>query len=86
MSHSLLANTPALFAGVNLDADVYMSPFVKGSWHDFNPDTLRQFRDWLSGTGLYADKAMLAEYRAYSLTLEELNKVAKKRLLELVRC
>lgn len=68
---------PALFAGINLDADVYISPFVKGSWHDFNPDTLRQFRDWLSGTGLYADKAMLAEYRAYSLTLEEVNKVAE---------
>ena len=67
---------PALFAGVNLDADVYMSPFVKGSWHDFNPDTLRQFRDWLSGTGLYADKAILAAYRSYSLTLEEVNKVA----------
>ena len=67
---------PGLFAGINLDADVYMSPFVKGSWHDFNPDTLRQFRDWLSGTGLYADEALLAEYRANSLTLEEVKKIA----------
>ena len=67
---------PALFAGVNLDADVYMSPFVKGSWHDFNPDTLRQFRDWLSGTGLYADEALLAEYQANMLTLPEVKKIA----------
>lgn len=69
---------PQLFAGINLDADVYLSPFVKGSWHDFNPDTLRQFRDWLAGAGLYADGAMLSEYRSYRLQLEEVNEIAEE--------
>ena len=67
---------PQLFAGINLDADVYLSPFVKGSWHDFNPDTLRQFRDWLAGAGLYADGAMLSSYRIHRLGLEEVNTIS----------
>ena len=69
---------PQLFAGINLDADVYLSPFVKGSWHDFNPDTLRQFRDWLAGAGLYADGAILSSYRSYRLGLEEVNVIAEQ--------
>ena len=67
---------PDLFAGINLDADVYLSPFVRGSWHDFNPDTLRQFRDWLSGSGLYADGGLLEEYREQAMSLEEVGQVA----------
>ena len=72
------AQHPSLFAGINLDADVYLSPFVKGSWHDFNPDTLRQFRDWLGGNGLYADGAILASYREQALTLAEVSEIAQK--------
>lgn len=66
---------PELFIGINLDADLYLSPFVKGSWHDFNPDTLKQFRQWLSGTGLYADGGELESYRQHELTLDELNRL-----------
>ena len=73
---SFVAEYPQLFAGINLDADVYLSPFVRGSWHDFNPDTLRQFRDWLAGAGLYADGAMLSNYRSHRLQLEEVNAIA----------
>lgn len=69
---------PHLFAGINLDADVYLSPFVKGSWHDFNPDTLRQFRDWLSGTGLYAEGALLAAYREMTLSLEDVRRISQQ--------
>ncbi len=72
------AKYPSLFAGINLDADVYLSPFVKGSWHDFNPDTLRQFRDWLGGSGLYDDGAILAGYREQNLTLAEVSEIAQK--------
>ena len=69
---------PHLFAGVNLDPDVYMSPFVRGSWHDFNPDTLRQFRDWLSGGGLYASGALLEDYPSPALTLSEINEISEQ--------
>jgi hypothetical protein len=46
---------PDLFVGVNLDPDVYINPFFSESqWYDYNPGTLRQFREWLAGTGPYA--------------------------------
>ena len=70
---------PDLFAGINLDADLYLSPFVEGSWHDFNPDTLDQFRQWLAGEGLYSDEGELASYREQSLTLQEVNRISDKR-------
>ena len=46
---------PDLFIGVNLDPDVYINPFFsEAQWYDYNPGTLRQFREWLAGTGPYA--------------------------------
>jgi hypothetical protein len=46
---------PELFVGINLDSDTYMNPFFEGAqWYDYNPDTLRQFRHWLAGTGPYS--------------------------------
>ena len=43
---------PTLFAGVVLDADTYMNPFVRdGRWYDYNPGMLKQFRHWLAGSG-----------------------------------
>lgn len=69
---------PHLFVGINLDADLYLSPFVEGSWHDFNPDTLNQFRQWLSGKGLYSDGGELVSYREQSLTLQEVNRISEK--------
>ena len=48
---------PELFVGVTLDPDTYMNPFFdETQWYDYNPGTLRQFREWLSGTGPYAGK------------------------------
>ncbi len=49
---------PDLFVGINLDPDVYINPFfvVPRHWHDYNPNALRQFREWLSGTGPYAEQ------------------------------
>ena len=51
---------------------------MRGSWHDFNPDTLRQFRDWLSGSaGLYADGGDAVEATAHiAYQLEEVNAIA----------
>ena len=46
---------PDLFVGVVLDSDTYMNPFFRGhKLFDYNPGMLRQFRDWLRGSGPYA--------------------------------
>ena len=51
---------PDLFVGVSLDADTYMNPFFIQNRvleiFDYNPGMLRQFRQWLAGTGPYAGK------------------------------
>lgn len=75
---------PDLFAGVNLDPDVYVNPFYEEPkrWFDFNPDTLRQFRDWLRGDGPYAGRGgpgvpdLSAYRRARPLTLAEVGKLS----------
>ncbi len=74
---------PALFVGVNLDPDTYLNPFfAEQQWYDYNPDTLRQFREWLSGTGPYAGKGGpgIPDLRAYRrtrpLTLADANRLA----------
>ncbi len=46
---------PGLLVGVNLDPDTYVNPFFNETqWYDYNPGTLRQFREWLAGAGPYA--------------------------------
>jgi hypothetical protein len=74
---------PDLFVGVSLDADTYMNPFVKnGNIYDYNPGMLRQFREWLSGTGPYASRPEqgvpdLSSYRRKNLlTLAQVNRIA----------
>ena len=69
---------PTLFAGINLDADTYANPFFKDRWHDYNPNTIRQFRQWLQGNGIYAPGAALASYRRTNrLDLKQVNALAK---------
>ena len=76
---------PDLFAGVSLDADTYMNPFVKnGNLYDYNPGMLRQFREWLAGSGPYAGKPdpgapdLSAYRRKDPLTLAQLNRIARQ--------
>jgi hypothetical protein len=76
---------PELFAGVNLDPDTYLNPFFEEKqWYDYNPGTLRQFRQWLAGSGPYAikpprDAPDLSRYRrAHPLSLAEVRKLARK--------
>lgn len=74
---------PHLFIGVTLEPDLYLNPFVEGEtekqWYDYNPNTIRQFREWLQGTGPYAGKGP-QDLRRYAkkkpLTLEEVNKLS----------
>jgi len=76
---------PELFVGVVLDSDTYMNPFfMNKEWFDYNPGMLKQFRQWLSGTGPYAGKPEsgvpnLARYRRiHPLTLRDVNKIARR--------
>lgn len=76
---------PELFAGVNLDPDTYLNPFFEEKqWYDYNPGTLRQFRQWLAGSGPYANRPVrgvpdLSRYRrAHPLTLSEVRKLSRK--------
>lgn len=36
--------SPDLFLGITTDPEIFHSPFY---WTDYNPDTIREFRDWL---------------------------------------
>jgi len=76
---------PELFAGVSLDPDTYLNPFFEEKqWYDYNPGTLRQFREWLAGSGPYAikpdrDGPDLSRYRrARPLSLTEVRKLSGK--------
>jgi hypothetical protein len=76
---------PELFIGVVLDSDTYMNPFFKQvEYFDFNPGMIRQFREWLQGTGPYAGKPGpgvpdLSSYRrAQPLTLADVNRLARR--------
>jgi hypothetical protein len=76
---------PELFIGVSLDPDVYMNPFFEGTqWYDYNPGTLRQFQEWLRGSGPYAGKPPdgvpdLSNYRiAKPYSLASINQIAGK--------
>ncbi len=75
---------PELFIGVVLDADTYMNPFFfSREFFDFNPGMIRQFREWLQGSGPYAGKPEpgvpdLSSYRRpQPLSLEEVRKLAR---------
>lgn len=77
---------PELFVGVNLDPDTYLNPFfAEQQWYDYNPGTLRQFREWLSGTGPYAGRTtpevpdLSAYRRARPLSLPEVNRLAGRQ-------
>ncbi|WP_288492436.1 hypothetical protein [Paracidovorax oryzae] len=73
---------PDLFIGISLDPDVYINPFFEGrQWYDYNPQTLRQFRDWLRGSGPYANEGGpgVPDLRAYRrpqpLTLADIDRM-----------
>lgn len=77
---------PDLFVGVSLDPDTYLNPFFgETQWYDYNPGTLRQFREWLAGTGPYAGRPEagvpdLSRYRrTQPLTLAQASKLAGRR-------
>ncbi|WIY34166.1 hypothetical protein QRO11_19825 [Paracidovorax citrulli] len=77
---------PDLFIGINLDPDVYVNPFFEGKqWYDYNPQTLRQFRDWLRGTGPYANAGgagvpdLSAYRRPRALTLADVDRLTGRR-------
>ena len=81
-----LHESPDLLVGVNLDPDVYINPFfLKAQWYDYNPGTIRQFREWLAGTGPYAGATVdgvpdLSHHRrARPLSLADVSRIARRR-------
>lgn len=71
---------PEIYVAVNLDPDQYINPwFYQTQWYDYNPDTLRQYREWLFHLGPYADGGELAfSRREPKLALEQVNQMAKQ--------
>jgi hypothetical protein len=77
---------PHLFVGVNLDPDVYINPFFsEAQWYDYNPGTIRQFREWLAGTGPYAGETsgvtpdLSRHRRSRTLSLADVSRIARRR-------
>lgn len=71
-----------LFVGVTFGSDIYINPFFEGKqWYDYNPDTIRQFQEWLRGGGAYVGEGPV-DLRAYrredSLSLREVNRIADR--------
>jgi hypothetical protein len=77
---------PDLLVGVNLDPDVYINPFFsEAQWYDYNPGTLRQFREWLAGAGPYAsasDSGGIPDLSSFRreppLTLHDVSGIAQR--------
>jgi hypothetical protein len=74
---------PELFVGINLDPDTVHNPFFEEKqWYDYNPNTLKQFRHWLAGTGPYSGRGgtgvpdLRAYRRAAPLTLAQVNQIS----------
>jgi hypothetical protein len=76
---------PTIDVAINLDPDEYVNPWFQDTqWYDYNPDTLRQFREWLFHRGPYADGGELARARHEPrLTLTEAGKLAGRRFREI---
>src|SRR5947207_1208354 len=76
---------PELFIGIALDAATYLKPFFdEKQGYDYNPGTLKQFREWLNGSGPYAGRPPpgvpdLSRYRRKQpLSLAEVRKLSGK--------
>jgi hypothetical protein len=69
------------FIAVNLDPDQYINPwFYKTQWYDYNPNTLKQFRHWLTGTDAYGENGNLVSHKHIpSLSLADINRIAGRQ-------
>ena len=76
---------PEIEVKINLDPDLYINPwFYLTQWYDYNPDTLRQFREWLFHLGPYGDGGRLALARQEpKITLQEASRLAGKQFASL---
>lgn len=69
---------PDRYVGISLDPDQYINPwFYLEQWYDYNPDAIRQYREWLFHQGPYADGAeWMAERPPARMTLVEASRLA----------
>lgn len=75
---------PEIDVAINLDPDHYINPwFYLRQWYDYNPDTLRQFREWLFHRGPYGDGGPLANSRYEPrMTLASLSRLAGNNFVD----
>jgi hypothetical protein len=80
-----MAEHPSASVRISLDPDNTINPWFKDTqWYDYNPSTLRQFREWLTHTGAYASSGVLKGLGANpALNLVEINHLAKKQWAQL---
>ncbi len=82
------AGAAGRFVAVDLDPDQYINPwFYQAKWYDYSPQSLRQFREWLTHAGPYAEGGELAgSAHSTALDLERINRIAAQHWssLELV--
>lgn len=66
------------YVAISLDPDQYINPwFYLEQWYDYNPDTLRQYREWLFHLGPYADDGKWAAERSrIRMSLREASRLA----------
>lgn len=69
---------PDRYIAISLDPDQYINPwFYLEQWYDYNPDTLRQYREWLFHLGPYADEGeWVAERSQRKLDLRDASRLA----------
>ncbi|SBW14023.1 hypothetical protein BR10RB9215_C10842 [Brucella sp. 10RB9215] len=55
------AANPSVDVMISFEPDNKLNPwFYWSQWYDYNPNTLRQFREWLSHSGPYAETGLLS--------------------------
>ncbi len=66
---------------IHFDPDNYINPwFYNTQWYDYNPLTIKQFQQWLTGTGLYSNVGELRKYKHIPpLSITEINDLAGEK-------
>lgn len=74
---------PTLSVTINLDSSI--NPwFHRKQWYDYNPATIQQFREWLTGTGAYQEGTAL-HGKGYAFPLSVINTVASQQWQEIAQ-
>ena len=80
-----MTDHPTLSVTISLDPDSSINSwFSHEQWYDYNPATLQQFREWLTGTGVY-QKGSVLYGKGYAFPLSVINTVASQHWQEIAQ-